>query len=68
MPDDPCPVCGLHHLGRRPCYYDRLRAALGGLEPSEAEDRILRWLAKWDDSTIEPIISLFDRLRSRGAK
>ncbi len=65
--DGRCPICGLHHLEPRPfgrpCYYGRLRAALGKLEPTAREDRILRWLAGLDEGTAEPVASLFERLR-----
>lgn len=57
-----CGLCGLKHP-TRPCHYNRLREALGELEPTEREDRILRWLSAYDWDTVEPIASLFERLR-----
>ncbi len=60
-----CPTCRLDHPGRA-CFYDRLRAALGDLQPSPREERILRWLAGLDEPTVEPIAELFERLRGVG--
>jgi hypothetical protein len=60
-----CETCGLRHPSR-PCFYDRLREALGELEPTEREDRILRWLSGFDGYTVEPIAELFERLRGVG--
>ncbi len=66
VPADPhCPKCGLRTThDRYPCLYDRLRAALGDLEPTPVEDRILHWLAGVDQPTVEPIATLFERLRA----
>ncbi len=64
-----CPKCNLltdHVTGPgnpRPCPYDRLRAALGNVEPSSAEDRSLHWLAGVDGTTIDALESLFEKLR-----
>lgn len=62
-----CPNCNaiISPPGPRPhrCLYDRLRAALGDIEPTAEQDRILRWLAGWDEATVEPIATLCERLR-----
>jgi hypothetical protein len=58
-----CPKCGQRHVGRRPCYYDDLKIALGDLELSEREERYLRWLAGWDWETRDVFVELFKRLR-----
>lgn len=44
--------------------YDKLRAALG-IDVTEKEDRTLRWLAGWDHTTIENLVSIFQRTRGR---
>jgi hypothetical protein len=65
-----CPKCGLYtdHVtgprGLEACPYDRLRDALGAVEPTAAEDRQLHWLAGMDRPAIEAIESLFLRLRA----
>ena len=64
-----CPKCGLYtdHLtgpgDPRTCPYDRLRAALGPLELTSAEDRTLHWIAGCDYDTVDALESLFSRLR-----
>jgi hypothetical protein len=60
-----CPKCGqpTPH-DRYPCLYDRLRSALGDVEPTPEEDRILHWLAGLDERTVAPLASLFERLRA----
>ncbi len=62
-----CPKCGLMHVGPgttdRRCYYDDLRDALGSVEPGAHEDRILRWLAGTDMTTVAALVSLFRKLR-----
>lgn len=68
-PEPRCPKCGLRTThDRYPCLYDRLRTALGDLEPTATEDRILHWLAGCDQPTVEPIASLFERLRASPRK
>lgn len=43
--------------------YDRLRCELPWLELSEEEDKILRWLAMWDNDVITPLVGIFRRLK-----
>lgn len=45
--------------------YDKLRAA-AGIDVTESEDRTLRWLAGWDNATIENLVSIFRRAKERG--
>jgi hypothetical protein len=57
-----CIICGCFHPP--PCrLYARLREALGELQPTIEQDQILKWLAGLDEPTVEPIATLFERLR-----
>lgn len=62
-----CPKCGLVHVGAsttdRRCYYDDLIDALGSVGADAHEDRILRWLAGTDMTTVAAFVSLFRKLR-----
>jgi hypothetical protein len=33
--------------------------------PTDAEERVLRWLAGLDEPTVEPLATLFEKLRAR---
>ncbi len=58
-----CGAYGAHDDGRR-CLYDVLREALVGVELTPAEDRIVHWLAGLDRPTIDPLVSIFRKLRA----
>lgn len=45
--------------------YDKLRAA-ADIDMTESEDRTLRWLAGWNNATIENLVSIFRRAKERG--
>ncbi len=40
-----------------------LRKALRGVELGAYDERILRWLVGWDDSTVRTAVSLIERAR-----
>lgn len=40
-----------------------LRDALRGVELGAYDERIIRWLVGWDDSTVRTIVSLIERAR-----
>lgn len=64
-----CPKCTQRHIGRRPCYYDQLREALGLDFPlSEDEDRTLHWLAAWEAQTINSLVSIIIKLKKQKEK
>jgi len=45
-----------------------LRDALHGVELGAYDERIMRWLVGWDDSTVRTICSLIERARRVEAK
>jgi hypothetical protein len=61
-----CPKCGLLHGAERRCDYDVLREALVGVELTPYEDRILHWLAGWDQPTLDALLGIFRKLRAAG--
>ncbi len=56
-----CEKCGLMHGDRRRCSYDVFVEALAGFELTEGDERLLRWLAGYDQEAA--LVSLFRRLR-----
>lgn len=59
----PCPTCQSLHPTRK-CFYVDFLAALGPLDPTPEEDRLLRWLAGWDSSTRDAFVSLVIKLQA----
>ena len=45
--------------------YYKLRAA-ADIDMTESEDKTLRWLAGWNNATIENLVSIFRRAKERG--
>jgi hypothetical protein len=60
-----CPKCRLLHGAERRCDYDVLLEELAGVELTPYEDRIVRWLAGWDQPTLAAVVSIFRKLRVR---
>ena len=65
---DYAPIQRLDHepQGRYTPPEDRvaaLRDALRGVEVGSHDERIIRWLAGWDDSTVRTVVSLIERAR-----
>ncbi len=61
-----CPKCGLLHGAERRCYYDVLLEALAGVELTQHEDRIVHWLAGFDQPTLGALLGIFRKLRVAG--
>jgi hypothetical protein len=56
-----CNKCGLLHGDRRRCSYDVFAEALAGFDLTEGDERLLRWLAGYDQESA--FVSLLTRLR-----
>ena len=56
-----CEKCGLLHGDLRRCSYDVFAEALAGFELTKGDERLLRWLASYDQEVA--LVSLFTRLR-----
>jgi hypothetical protein len=65
-----CTDCGLHHSEAHRCKFPGLRAALEqrGVKVTEDDERMLRWMAKWDRSTCDWFVSVVTRAEEAGAK
>jgi hypothetical protein len=48
----PCPKCGLFHGPKRVCSFDVLSEALVGVRLTAAEEKLIRWLAGWDETPV----------------
>lgn len=59
-----CPKCGLLHGAERRCFYDVLLEELAGVELTPYEDRIIRWLAGFDQPTVGAFLGIFRKLRA----
>lgn len=61
-----CPECGNFVLVGDPphiCPVGRLLAVLDGLEVTDGEMRVIRWLAGWEKETVNNVIRLLEKCR-----
>ena len=54
---------GISVLSYEKKHIDQINTVLAGVPLSPAEERTLIWLAGWEDSTVNNICSIFEKLR-----
>lgn len=42
---------------------EKLRKAVSGVELTQEEERTLMWLSEWEDSSIDNIVSIIEKVR-----
>jgi hypothetical protein len=65
-----CEECGLLHSDLHRCKVPGLVAAFKqrGVKVTDEDERMLRWMAKWDRSTCDWFVSVVTRAEEAGAK
>ena len=46
-------------------FFERLMAAVDGIELDAGEQRILKWISEWDKSTVDRVIGVIEKSRRR---
>lgn len=47
-------------------FFERLMAAVDGIELDAGEQRILKWISEWDKSTVDRVIGVIEKSRRAG--